>query len=115
MQKSVFSRLIREEFVRAGLFAFSLFAILSLGFGGVAVAANGGMFGELLNKVLIKSWDDPTNDGTVKNSEKLSGKLPTEFVKLSSNPALRSCGKNAQHKQTCVIGFENDGSVKCSP
>jgi hypothetical protein len=106
---------MREEFVRAGFFALSLFAILFVGFGGVAVAANGGIFGDLMNKILVKNWDDPTNDGTVKNSERLSGKLPTEFVQLSSNPTQRSCGKNTQNKQTCIIGFENDGSVKCSP
>lgn len=84
MTKTPFFTILREEMLRALTFGLSFFLILSLGFVGIAHAANGGLFGELLNKMLVKSWDDPANDGTVKNALKLGGQDASGFVK---NPA----------------------------
>jgi hypothetical protein len=52
MQKIALSRIIREEVIRALVFGISFFAILSVGAVSVAYAANGGVFGEILNLVL---------------------------------------------------------------
>lgn len=78
MQKTPFSRILREELVRATVFGVGFFTILSLGFVSVAYAANGGKFGEVLNLILTgniagvagRTWDTTTS-GRVYDSEKL--------------------------------------------
>ena len=52
MQKSGLFALIREEATRALVFGVAFVVIVSVGFTGVAYAANGGIFGELLNLIL---------------------------------------------------------------
>lgn len=73
MSHTPLSHIIREEFIRAIVFTLSFAVIFCITSFSVAYAAtsNGGKFGEILNKILVKAWDDPTNDGTVKNAEKL--------------------------------------------
>lgn len=89
--KTPLSTLIREEVLRALIFGFSFFLILSIGFVGVASAANGGKFGELLNLILTgntagvagRTWDTDTT-GTVNNARTLSGMTANQFVKNPS-------------------------------
>lgn len=77
MQKTPFSLLLREELSRAVIFGVGFFTVLSFGFVTVAYAANGGMFGEVLNLILTgnragvagKTWDT-TTDGTVYNAQR---------------------------------------------
>lgn len=52
MQKNSLAKLAQEEITRAIIFASTLFIILAAGFGSVAYAANGGLFGDILNKIL---------------------------------------------------------------
>ena len=106
MQKTPFSLLLRQELTRALVFGVGFFAILSLGFVSVAYAANWGIFGDVLNKILKSgNWEAP-GDGTVKNAEKLGWKLPVDFVKAGGN---RTCGA-----WQCVNGFDNTtGNVTC--
>lgn len=82
MQKNTLPTIIREEIVRAVIFAATLFAILISGFATLAYAADGGLFGEMLNKILVKTWNDPTNDGTVANCAKLGDKAPSEYIQV---------------------------------
>lgn len=72
MQKTPLFQLVREEFIRGAIFAVSFFCIgLLLIATTVSASTEGGRFGELLNKLLVKAWDDPTNDGTARNSANL--------------------------------------------
>jgi H+/Cl- antiporter ClcA len=72
MQKTPLSQMIREELIRASILAIGFGVMVGAGTVSVAYAANsGGEFGRILNLILLKSWDDPTNDGTVKNADKL--------------------------------------------
>lgn len=106
MQKTPFSHLLREELTRASIFGVWFIAIVSLGFVSVSYAASsGGLFGDLLNKMLVKSWDDTSNNWTVKNAQKLGGYDATEFVKLG---ASRSCLAPA-----CMYGIDTSGNVLC--
>jgi hypothetical protein len=107
MQKIALSRIIREEVTRALVFGLAFVTIVSAWFTGVAYAANGGIFGDILNRILVTPWDSPVNDGTVKNATKLGGKLSTEFVPVKAG---QSCGTNK-----CIIGFQADGTVNCTP
>ncbi len=78
-----------------------------LGFVSVAYAANGGIFWDILNKILASgNWESP-GDGTVKNAERLWNKLPTEFVTAKAG---QSCGG-----WKCIQGFLPDGTVVCEP
>jgi hypothetical protein len=107
MQKIALSRLIREELTRALIFGVAFFIILSLGLVSVAHAANGGKFGEILNRILASgNWETDTT-GTVANAAKLGGKLPAEFVPVKAG---QSCASNK-----CITGFTTDGTVQCSP
>ena len=100
----------REEGTRAIIFSLSVLIITVIGSVGVAYAANGWVFGDLLNKILASGdWQTDTV-GTVKNAQKLWGKDPSEYIRLASDPAKRSCAADK-----CVIGFNTDGSVKCTP
>jgi hypothetical protein len=93
--------------IRGFVFWLSFLFTLSIGIGGIAYAANsGGKFGEMLNKILVTAWDSTTNDGTVKNSAKFNNMEPASFVTAKAN---QSCGSNK-----CIVGFESDGTVKCS-
>lgn len=107
MQKSGLFALIREEVTRAIVFGVAFVVIISVGFTGVAYAANGGIFGDLLNKILVTPWDTPVNDGTVKNAKKFDNKDPSAFVPVKAG---QSCASNK-----CVIGFLPDGTVNCTP
>lgn len=98
MQKSPLFALIREEVTRALVFGIAFVVIVSVGFTGVAYAANGGKFGEILNLILTgniagvagKTWETP-GDGTVANATKLGGKLSTEFILVKAG---QSCAAN---------------------
>jgi hypothetical protein len=69
-------------------------------------ANSGGRFGEILNKILAsRNWETDTT-GTVYNAEKFNGSGAESFVKVQAN---QSCGNN-----TCIVGFESNGTVKCS-
>ena len=72
MQKTALLQLLLEEFVRGAIFALSFFLVGSLLVTAtVSAASDGGVFGSLLNKLLVKAWDDPTNDGTARNTANL--------------------------------------------
>lgn len=84
MQKTPLSLIMREEALRALVFGLSFFVILTSGFVGVAYAANGGIFGDILNKILASgNWEAP-GDGTVKNSQKLGGLTVDNFTRNPS-------------------------------
>ena len=71
MQKTALSQVIQEELTRALIFTIGFFVMLSFGFVSVAYAANGGAFGDMLNKILASAnWETDTT-GTVKNSASL--------------------------------------------
>ena len=71
MQKIALTRIMREEILRAVVFAATLFVILFAGFGTLAYAADGGIFGQILNSILASdNWQAP-GDGTVKNANNL--------------------------------------------
>ncbi len=109
MQKTALLNIIRQELIRALVFGLGFLTILSLGFIWIASAASGWIFWNILNNILASgNWETDTT-GTVRNAEKLWNKLPTEFVKLNSNPANRSCAPK------CVTWFDLDGSVQCAP
>ena len=109
MQKSPLFALIREEFIRAFVFGCIFVVTVSVGFTGIAYAANGGVFGNLLNQILASgNWESP-GDGTVKNTTKLGGKLPAEFVPLATSTADRSCTLANQ----CIYGFDTSGKGLC--
>ncbi len=106
MQKIAFSQIVREELLRASIFAVSFFVRVTLGFVGMAYAATDGwIFGNILNLILVKSWDDPTNDGTVRNANNLGWDPATAFAQLTAN---RSC-----EAPQCIYGFQANGDVMC--
>lgn len=82
--------------------------IWALGFSltvGVVHAANGGLFGDLLNRILASgNWETDTT-GTVKNAEKLGGKSASEYVSVAPG---QSCGA-----LQCIYGFDTNGNVMC--
>ena len=99
--------MIREELIRALVFGVGFLTILSLGFVGIASAASGGIFGDILNTILVSgNWQTDTT-GKVKNTEKLGGDTADKFVRV--NP-LQSCNPGK-----CITGFNPDGSVNCTP
>lgn len=105
MQKTPLSSIIWEEILRALIFGIAFFIILTTGLVGVANAANGGLFGDVLNKILA-SWDwmNP-GDGTVKNANQLDGQDSSNFIHVGPN---RSCGV-----PQCIYGFDAVGNVLC--
>lgn len=106
MQKIAMSQIFSEEILRAVIFSVSFFAIMLSGFVGMAYAAtDGGYFGILLNKILVTAWDEPTNDGTVRNANNLGGQAANTYVPVGTN---RSCGSNQ-----CIYGFDASGDVQC--
>ena len=106
MQKSALPKIIREELTRALVFGVGFFAILSLGFVWVASAASGGIFGDILNKILASgNWQTDTT-GKVANSEKLDWSTADQFVR--ANPD-QNCSPG------CLSGFNPDGSKVCTP
>ena len=74
----------------------------------VAHAANGGLFGDILAKILgitptqVLSY---TGDGTVANAQKLGGVDASNYQKVAPN---QSCGGGK-----CVAGFDPSGNVIC--
>lgn len=107
MQKIALTKIIREEIIRACTFALTLFVLLFSGFATLAYAADGGMFGDILNKILVKTWNDPTNDGTVKNCATLGNKTPAEYVQVP--PGGWSCA----NPTACIYGIDGAGSPMC--
>lgn len=106
MQKTPFFRLFREEVMRALIFAIAFFILICTGFITLAHAASdGGYFWILLNKILVATWDDPSNDGTVKNANNLWGTPAADYVVIGTN---RTCGSNQ-----CIYGFDAAGDVLC--
>lgn len=107
MQKLSLSQIIRQELTRALIFGVGFFIILSFGFVSIGYAANGWIFGDILNKILASgNWESP-GDGTVKNAERLWNRLPTEFVTAK---AWQTCGGGK-----CIQWFQPDGTVICEP
>lgn len=106
MQKTPLSRIFREELIRATIFGIGFFTILSLGFVSVAYAANGGIFWEVLNKILASgNWEIP-GDGSVKNALKIGGNSASDFVKVGWN---RNCAPK------CITWFDPvTGNAVCS-
>ncbi len=105
MQKNHLFSVVREELIRAIVF-FSGFAILTVAsIGGVAYAANGGLFGDILNKILASNdWQNP-GDGTVKNSQRLGYMDASMYQRVMPG---QSCGANQ-----CIYGFDAGGNVMC--
>ena len=68
MQKIAFSHIIRQELTRALVFGVGFFTIMILGFVSVAYAAPGGIFLDILNKILASGNLESPGDGTVKNA-----------------------------------------------
>ncbi len=107
MQKTSLSSIVLEELTRAFVFWVSFFTVLSVGFVSVAYAANGGVFGTLLNQILASgNWEAP-GDGRVKNSDKLAGVDAINYVRIKAG---QSCASNK-----CITGFQADGTVNCTP
>lgn len=79
----------------------------------IANAANGGLFGEIMNLILTgdrngdsgKNWEIP-GDGTVRNALTLSGISATSFQKIAT--PNQSCGLNQ-----CIYGFDPSGNILC--
>jgi hypothetical protein len=107
MQKFSLSHIIRVELIRALVFGLGFVTVTSIGFVSVAYAANGWLFGDILNKILASgNWEAP-GDGTVANSLKLWNIPAADFVRVK---AWQSCGAGK-----CVMGFQADGTVDCTP
>lgn len=79
---------------------------------GVAHAASGGMFWDILAKILGISPNDLATyiqnggDGTVKNARTLSGSTVDEFQKIAA--PNQSCGGGQ-----CIYGFDTSGNIMC--
>ena len=74
----------------------------------LAHAANGGLFGDILAKILgITPSQVMTyaGDGTVANAKMLSGITADQFQKVAPN---QSCGAGK-----CIAGFDVNGIVQC--
>lgn len=90
-----------------GLSALFVFVAGLWGLQVFAQSSNGWKFGEILNKILVKNWDDTTNNWTVKNSQQLWWLTADKYLK--KNSAKLKCEANQ-----CVTGFNDDWSVICS-
>jgi hypothetical protein len=107
MQKNTVTRIMREEVLRAFVFALAFFAFLSVGFVSIAYASNGGKFWELLNKILASgNWESDTT-GTVKNSEKLWNKPASEFVQIPTG------GFSCPVSNQCIYKIGTTGTPEC--
>jgi hypothetical protein len=106
MQKNAISQIIREEVLRAFVFSLAFFILMISGFIGVTyAAADGWIFGNILNSILASGdWSAP-GDGTVENANKLGWSGASAYVKISGS---RSCG-GAQ----CIYGFDASGNIMC--
>jgi hypothetical protein len=115
MQKSRILSVIREEITRALVFGISFFTILCIGFTGVAYAAEGWVFGEMLNLILTgnkdgvggRTWRTDTT-GTVANCAKLGNETPENFVKV---PAW---WKFCEGTNKCIRGIDASGNPQCN-
>jgi hypothetical protein len=107
MQKSALPKILREELTRALVFGVGFFTILSIGFVWVASAAtSGGIFGDILNRILASgNWQTDTT-GKVANSEKLGGDTADKFVRVQPS---QDCSPK------CLSGFNPDGTKICAP
>lgn len=55
--------------------------------------------------MLVKSWDDPTNDGTARNAAKLGNIDANQYAKVGTN---RTCPANQ-----CIYALDGVGNVQC--
>ena len=106
MQKNHLFSVIREELIRASIFFFGFMILTVASIGGVAYAAtSGGLFGDILSKILASNdWQNP-GDGTVKNSQKLGNFDASSYQRVMAG---QSCGANQ-----CIYGFDMGGNVMC--
>jgi hypothetical protein len=107
MQKTSFFQIVREEFLRATLFFVSFFILFLATFATITSASTtGGLFGDILNRILASSDFANPGDGTVKNAEKLGGEIASTYQKISA--PNQSCGTNQ-----CIYGFDVSGNILC--
>lgn len=107
IQKFLIISYMLSSFLRGIM--FTLWCLLTLlVFSGIAEAASGGKFGEILaqilgitpEQVLTYAWD-----GTVANANKLGWLPASNFQKVVPN---QSCGAGK-----CIFGFDTSGNVQC--
>lgn len=109
MQKTTLRTLLREEILRAVTFGWVFFIIVIATLAWVANAASGGLFGDIMEKILglapgqLPSY---TGNGTVQNAAKLGGNNASAFQKIAT-PG-QSCGSNQ-----CIYGFDTSGNILC--
>jgi hypothetical protein len=100
-------RIVREEVLRAVIFFTTIFVLAVVSFGGIAYAVNtdGGLFGEILDKILA-SWDWKNAwDGTVRNANNLGGTPASGFQKI--NP-WQNCPANQ-----CIYSITAAWNISC--
>lgn len=111
MQKSALSTIFREEITRGLIFGGTFFIIVIATMSGVAHAASGGLFGDILAKILgidpanLSTYLQNGGDGTVANASKLGGTPATDFQKVVPG---QSCGGGQ-----CIYGFDTSGNILC--
>lgn len=72
MQKTPLRELIQEELLRASVFFVGFFILFTLSFATISYAStSGGLFGDILNRILASGDFANPGDGTVKNADKL--------------------------------------------
>lgn len=97
---------LKKYFFQWVAFALGFLITLSITVTGVAFAANsGGIFGNILNKILASGDYANPGDGTVKNAEKLWGTPATAFQKVAPG---QSCGPGQ-----CISVIDNNGIITC--
>jgi hypothetical protein len=106
MQKTRILSLVHEEIIRGIVFATTLMILFTAFFWSIAYTANpGGLFGEILNRILASgNWQTDTT-GTVKNAEKLWNELPTVYMRATAI----DCGTNK-----CIRGIDASGNPQCN-
>lgn len=99
---------IKNLIFRGAVFGFSALFVFVAGLWGLQVFAQNntwGIFGEILNKILVKNWNEKNNDWTVKNAQTLNW--------LKAENFLQTKWKQQCESNQCVVGFENDGKIIC--
>jgi hypothetical protein len=98
---------MHKVFLRS--FGFGLgFAVALVSMLGIAQAASGGLFGDIIAKILgITPAQVATysGDGTVANSKKLGGIPAVQFQQVAPG---QSCGAGK-----CIYGYDTSGNVLC--
>lgn len=109
MQKTTLRTILKEEILRAITFGSVFFVIILGTLTGVAHAASGGLFGDIMEKILGLTPGQLTSyagDGTVKNAAKLGGNDANKFQVIAT-PG-QSCASNQ-----CIYGFDTSGNILC--